>query len=137
MFQLFFLTGCEILLMCLAFLFNFLFLCTHCRHRAVYILNAFGFINCCIFFQISTSCYVSPHSWETVERFVGLPHCIGPFCNTPSCDSHQKRRKDTGLLLVGLLRYFHTPFFLLFFFLLILELLGLWSVFFFVVWVSS
>lgn len=33
------------------------------------------------FSQTSTSCYVFPHSSETMERFTGLPHCVGSFPN--------------------------------------------------------
>lgn len=89
MFQLVFLIAYKVFLMFLAFLSNFLFLCSPGRHRAVYILNAFGFINRYLFSQTSTSCYVSPHSSETVERFSGLPHCVSSSPNAPSDDSYQ------------------------------------------------
>lgn len=51
MFQLVFLIACKIFLMFLAFLVNFLFLCSPGRQRPVYILSAFGFINCYLFFS--------------------------------------------------------------------------------------
>lgn len=107
MFQLFFLIACKISLIFVAFLFNFLFLCSPGRHRAVYILNAFGFINC--YFFSKQALHDTFHlTAQKLQRFLGLPHCVGSFPNTLlHVISEEKSR---GCFLLDYRVNFHTPF---------------------------